>query len=268
MKSIKHQTNHNMPTRFNRPSIIPSISWIIFMAFIMMGINSADITFSRLGNGFLNIGSFVGSAFPPDFSRIGPITLSMLETLEMALVGTTIGVILSLPIALLAAKNTSPNSYLRSAVRGVIMVLRTIPDLVFALIFVISVGLGPLAGILTIIVDTIGFCGRFFAERIEELDKGPVQALESTGASRFGVISGSIIPLAFPSFVGTSLFAVEKSIRGAAVLGLVGAGGIGVQLNTAMSLRNFDEALMIILVILVVVFIVEKISASIRKKVI
>ena len=233
-----------------------------------MGINSANITFERLGNGILNIGSFVGNALPPDFSRIEAITRSIIETLEMALVGTTVGVILSLPIALLAARNTSPHPAIRSAVRGVIMTARTIPDLVFALIFVISVGLGPLAGILTIMVDTIGFCGRFFAERIEEVDKGPSQALESTGASQFGVISGSIIPLAFPSFVGTSLFAIEKSIRGAAVLGLVGAGGIGVQLNTAMSLRNFNEALMIILVILLVVIIVEKISASIRKRVI
>ena len=146
--------------------------------------------------------------------------------------------------------------------------MRTIPDLVFALIFVISIGLGPLAGILTIAVDTIGFCGRFFSERIEEIDKGPVQALESTGASRLGVISGSIIPMGFPSFVGTSLFAAEKSIRGAAVLGLVGAGGIGVELNTAMSLRNFVQALMIIIFILIVVLVFEKISSAIRKKII
>ncbi|KZE37828.1 phosphonate ABC transporter permease [Bhargavaea cecembensis] len=256
-----------MPARFRRPSILSFFGWILFIAFISMGINGADMTPDRLFNGILNIGSFVGNAFPPDFSRIGPIVLSMIETLEMALVGTTFGVLLSLPVALLAAKNTSPHPAIRSAVKGIIMVLRTIPDLVFALIFVIAIGLGPLAGILTITVDTIGFCGRFFAERIEELDKGPVQALESTGASQFGIISGSVIPMAFPSFVGTSLFAVEKSIRGAAVLGLVGAGGIGVQLNTAMSLRNFDEALMIILVILAVVLIVERISASIRKKV-
>lgn len=215
----------------------------------------------------MNIGRFLGDAFPPDFSRIQPIAAVVWETLEIALVGTTIGV-LSLPLALLAASNTSLHPAIRSFVRGIILTLHTIPDLVFALIFVISIGLGPLAGILTIAVDTIGFCGRFFSERIEEINKGPVQALESTGSSRLGVISGSIIPIAFPSFVGTSLFAAEKSIRGASILGLVGAGGIGVELNTAMSLRNFDQALMIIIIILLVVLLFEKISSGIRKKVI
>ncbi|WP_245843954.1 phosphonate ABC transporter, permease protein PhnE [Oceanobacillus rekensis] len=268
MGNNNENLNKNMPARFRSPSIVTWLCWVIFIAFIAMGLNNANISFERLGRGILNIGSFLGDAFPPDFSRIGPITLSIIETLEMALVGTTIGVILSLPLALLAATNTSPHPAIGTVVRGIILTLRTIPDLVFALIFVISIGLGPLAGILTIAVDTIGFCGRFFSERIEEIDKGPVQALESTGASRLGVISGSIIPMGFPSFVGTSLFAAEKSIRGAAVLGLVGAGGIGVELNTAMSLRNFDQALMIIIFILIVVLIFEKISSAIRKKVI
>ncbi|MFP4697734.1 MAG: PhnE/PtxC family ABC transporter permease, partial [Eubacteriales bacterium] len=139
-------------------------------------------------------------------------------------------------------------------------------DLIWALIFVILVGLGPLAGILTILVDTIALCGRFFAERIEELDQGPIQVLKSTGASRLGVISGGVILPAFPSFVGTSLYAFEKAIRGAVVLGLVGAGGIGIELKTSMTLMRYDEALTIIMMILIVVFAVEHISTGIRKK--
>lgn len=105
-------------------------------------------------------------------------------------------------------------------------------------------------------------------ERIEELDNGPIAALESTGASRFDVIAGSVMPMTFPSIVVTSLFALEKSIRGASVLGLVGAGGIGIELNNAMNLRQFDAASMIILVILVVVLVFESISRNIRSKLI
>src|SRR5699024_10537002 len=121
-----------------------------------------------------------------------------------------------------------PFAVVRSAVRSAVSAMRTIPDLIWALIFVISVGLGPLAGILTIAVDTIGFCARFFSERIEELSDHSKDATQSTGASYFGVIMSAILPASFPSFVGTSLFAVEKAIRSATILGLVGAGRIGV----------------------------------------
>ncbi|MDG5790131.1 phosphonate ABC transporter, permease protein PhnE [Evansella sp. AB-P1] len=258
----------DMPSRWKRPSLVTWILSIVFISFMISGLHNANVSVDRLFGGMINMGNFVGNAFPPDTSRIDFIFRSIILTFEMALVGTFFGVLLSLPIALLASSNTTPHPAIKHATRSIVSMMRTIPDLIWALIFVISVGLGPLAGILTIIVDTIGFCARFFSERIEEIDKGPAQALESTGASRFGIISGSIIPIGFPSFVGTSLFAVEKAIRSAVILGLVGAGGIGVELSTAMSLRRFDEALMIIILILVVVLVVEQISSQIRKKVI
>lgn len=255
-----------MPPRWENPSIFTWILLVIFLAFIISGLQNANVSLDRLFRGVLNIGDFLAKAVPPDTSRIVPLLGRIKETFEMALIGTTSGVILSLPIALLAARNTSPFFLLRNLTKGIVTTVRTIPDLVWALIFVVSVGLGPLAGILTIVVDTIGFCGRFFAERIEEVEAGPPQALESTGASRLGVIAGSIIPICFPSFVGTSLYAVEKAIRSAVILGLVGAGGIGIELSTAMSLRRFNEALMIIILILITVIIVEQISSAIRKK--
>ncbi|MCE7790810.1 phosphonate ABC transporter, permease protein PhnE [Salipaludibacillus sp. CUR1] len=257
-----------IPPRYKKPSLITWILTVIFISFMFTGISNAGLSPERLGSGIVNMFSFIGNAFPPDVSRTGSIIGSIIETFEIALVGTFFGVILSLPIAILASRNTTPHPLIRTATRGVVSTLRTVPDLIWALIFVISVGLGPLAGILTIIVDTIGFCARFFSERIEEIEKGPSQALESTGATQLGIISGSVIPIGFPSFVGTSLYAVEKSIRSAVILGLVGAGGIGVELNTAMSIRAFDEALMIIILILIVVITVEQISTLIRKKVI
>lgn len=239
---------------------------LIVLAFLISGVKNADITIDRIFNGIGNMWDFISRAFPPDFERTGPVIAAIIETFEMALVGTLIGIILSVPIALLSSANTTPIPIVRTAMKAMVSAMRTIPDLIWALLFVISVGLGPFAGILTIIVDTIGFCARFFSERIEELDKGPKEALESTGASHFGVIIGSILPATTPSMVGTSLFALEKSIRSATTLGLVGAGGIGVELSTSMSLRQFDEALMIILLILILVLVVERISMSIRAK--
>lgn len=260
--------NLNMPNRFEKPSILAMMGWVGFLALFLSGIYNTDITVDRLLMGISNMINFIARAFPPDFSRIRFISGAMFSTFQMALVGTVFGTILSLPIALMASRNTSPNLLISGATKSLVSGIRTIPDLIWALIFVISVGLGPLAGILTITIDTIGFCGRFFSERIEELNTGPINAIESTGSSRLGVILASIIPMGFPSFVATSLYALEKSIRSAVVLGLVGAGGIGVELSTAMTLRRFDEALMVIILILVVVIGTEKISNEIRKKVI
>lgn len=264
----KEKYYEHMPSRFKKPSLLAWVGWVVFFALFIAGLKQGDVSFDRLITGSGNMFKFITDAFPPDPSRLSSISVAMYETFQIALVGTVFGVILSLPIAILASRNTTIHPIVSYVTKGIVSTLRTIPDLVWALIFVISVGLGPLAGILTITVDTIGFCARFFSERIEEIEKGPSEALESTGSPRLGVIMGSIIPIGFPSFVGTSLFSIEKAIRSAVVLGLVGAGGIGVELSTSMTLRRFDEALMIIILILIVVITVEQISSTVRKKVI
>ena len=256
------------PARFTAPSVFTWVILVGFAAFFIQGFLAADVTLARLSQGMGNMGSFFAQAWPPDTSRLGPIASAMLETLNMALVGVTFGVILSVPFALLCSSNTAPNRLVRWVSRMVVATLRTIPDLIWALIFVVAVGLGPLAGILAIIMDTIGFCARFFSERIEEIAKGPSEALRATGAGKLSVIFGAIIPEAMASLTATSLFGVEKAIRSAVVLGLVGAGGIGVELSTSMRMFRYDQALTIILVILVVVIVFEQISSSIRKRVI
>jgi phosphonate transport system permease protein len=241
---------------------------VLMAAFLLQGLSQAQVTPQRLGLGLTNLGQFLGQAFPPDFSRLGPLAGSMYETLLMAFVGVGFGVIFSLPVAVLSARNTSPHALVRTASRLIIAVFRTIPDLVWAMVFLVAVGFGPLAGILAIIADTMGFCARFLSERIEEIRPGPAEALASTGAGRTSVICGAILPEAFPSFVATSLYAVEKSVRAAVVLGLVGAGGIGVELRSAMNLFQYPQALTIILLILVVVIGCEQVSSFLRKRLI
>lgn len=256
------------PPRFNSPSVFVWVVLVGFAAFFIQGFLAADIHMDRLIQGMGNLGGFLSQAIPPDTSRLPQIGKAMLETLNMAIVGVTFGVILSVPFALLCSSNTSPNGFVRWLSRMIVATFRTIPELIWALIFVVAVGLGPLAGILAIIMDTIGFCARFFSERIEEIKAGPSEALTATGAGRMSVIFGAILPESIASMTATSLFSVEKAIRSAVVLGLVGAGGIGVELSVSMRMFRFDQAFTIILVILVVVIAVEQVSSAIRKRVI
>ncbi|WP_295890847.1 phosphonate ABC transporter, permease protein PhnE [uncultured Vibrio sp.] len=266
MDQVLNKPN-SLPPRVKNPSIFVWVIAIVVFSFFINGVNEANITTDRLGKGVLNLGTFLGEAFPPKLDRVDVIAKAMLETFQMAIVGVILGVILSVPMALLSARNTTPHPLIRIACVNIVSTFRTIPDLVWALVFVIAVGLGPLAGILAIVMDTIGFCARFFAERIEEIDPGPSRALNAIGAKPSGVVLGAVVPECLPSFVATSLYSVEKAVRSAVVLGLVGAGGIGVELSASMSLFRYDQALTVILSILVVVIGVEQVSAMIRKRI-
>lgn len=257
-----------MPPRFRAPSPFACGLVVIFIALFVQGVMATEITLERLLKGAVNLVHFIGRAFPPNLKDLDAIAWSMFETLNIAIVGVVVGIVLSLPFALLAARNTTPAPWVRSVVRLMIATMRTIPDLIWALIFVVAVGLGPMAGVLAIMVDTIGFAARFFSERIEEVHSGPADALTATGTGRLSVISGAILPETFASMTATSLYSVEKALRSAVTLGLVGAGGIGVELAAAMRLFNYDEALTIILVILIVVICFEQLSSAIRKRVI
>lgn len=256
-----------LPPRFRRPSVFMWLVWVAFLAFFVHGVMISGLGPERLLGGFGRLAEFLAQAIPPDPGRIAAVGRATLTTLEMAVVGTAIGAVFSLPLALLAARNTSPHAIVYGATRTLIAFLRAVPDLVWGLIFVVAVGLGPGPGILAIAVDVMGFCGRFFAERIEEIDPGPAEALRAAGATRTGVIFGAIMPASFASFVASTLFSLESSVRSAVVLGLVGAGGIGVELATSMQLLRYDEALMAILVIFAVVVAVERISAEIRRRI-
>ncbi|MHC9297433.1 phosphonate ABC transporter, permease protein PhnE [Mycobacterium sp. LTG2003] len=256
------------PPRVRRPSLMTLVIVLVVGGLLVHGwTQGATVRPDSLLTGMFRLGEFAQDAVPPDAHRIGPILKALLVTVEMALLGTIIGVVLSLPLAVLAARNTTPHWSLYAASRGVITVSRTIPDLVWGLIFVIAVGLGPEAGVLAIAVDVMGFCGRFFAESIEDIDPGRIEGLRALGASHIGVLLGGVIPACLPSFVTTSMFALESSARSSVVLGLVGAGGIGIELATSMTLLRYDEALTIILAILGVVVVFERVSAAIRRRV-
>jgi phosphonate transport system permease protein len=254
--------------RFEGPGLIGYMVWVLVAAFIVWSFTTAGLSLDRLQRGLPAMGSILQRMFPPDLERLPQILWSLLTTFQMAVAGTVLGLLFSFPLAVLAADGLSPHPILRSLSRGLIALFRTVPDLVWALLFVIAVGLGPAAGVLAIMVDKIGFAGRFFAEAMEETDQGPREALAAIGATRAGIIFSAVVPEAMPSFIATSLFSLEKAVRGSVILGLVGAGGIGVELKVAFDLFAYDQAATIIIAIFLLVLVVEQVSNLFRRRLI
>jgi phosphonate transport system permease protein len=255
--------------RQRRPSLWSFLIALGVLAFLVHGYRSGvTVDPASLASGAGRLKDLVADALPPDLSRLDALWRALLVTFEMALAGMLLGAALSLPLAVAAARTTCHSRTLYLAARGLIALCRTIPDLVWGLIFVVTVGLGPQAGVLAIAVDTLGFCGRFFAESIEEVDPGVLDALRSTGAGEAGVLFGGVLPSCLPAFIATAMYALESSTRSSIVLGLVGAGGIGIELTVAMQLLRYDQALTVILAIFLVVLGVERLSSFLRQRVI
>jgi phosphonate transport system permease protein len=230
--------------------------------------NGVGFSPMQLLAGLPDIRRIVGEMIPPDLQRLDRIGAALLETFQMALVGTALGVVGSFFLAICASRAHSPHMAIYGFARALVSLFRTVPDLVWALLFVVAVGLGPFAGTLAIMIDTMGFCGRFFAESMEEAHPGPQEALHAGGARRVDVIFCSVVPAALPSFVNSALFSLEKATRSSVILGLVGAGGIGIELKVAMDLFQYNQAATAILAIFALVIVVEQLSGSVRRRLI
>ncbi len=260
-------SNHfpaELPKRFDRPGVMPTLIFVAFVVFLGWSLSAAGISLPQLLAGLPNMARIAAEMVPPAADRAVPMMASLLVTFQMALVGTLIGIILSVPLAVLMSKNFTPHPWVRSAVRSLVSFIRTVPDLAWALFFVASVGLGPFAGTLTLVMDTVGFCARFFAEALEEVEEGPPEALTAIGAPKTSIVVCAALPMAMPSLINASLYSFEKAVRASVVLGLVGAGGIGAELATSMEMFRFDQAATLILMIFILVLAVEKISSIAR----
>ncbi|THB77184.1 MAG: phosphonate ABC transporter, permease protein PhnE [Desulfobacteraceae bacterium] len=240
--------------------------YIAVVIFIVWSFKGSGLSVSDLIRGLPNLFRLVNEMTPPNFDRFASISKAILQTFQMGLVGAVVGIVISFFLGILATRRNTPHPVVFHVTRFVIAFCRSVPDLVWAVIFVASVGLGVFAGTLTIIVDTIGFCGRFFAEAMEEVDPGPEDALKSIGANKFFIVMSAVVPAAMPSFVNSSLFALEKAVRSSVVLGLVGAGGIGIELKVAMDMFEYQQAAAIILYIFALVISVEQFSIYARRK--
>ena len=259
---------HTPPRRFTNPGALSFVSYVMAALVILWSLEGAGWSLDRLLSAPPKLADFFSRAWPPSTHNLDRLAWKMVETLQIAVAGAAIGIVLSVPVALLAARGVLVGRGINQIVRIVLGFIRAVPDLAWALVFVVAVGLGPFAGMLAIAIDTLGFCGRFFADDMENTDPGPAEALTATGARRIDIAATAIIPAALPAFVSTSLFALEKAVRASTILGLVGAGGIGIELKVGFDLFDYPTAVTVILMIAVVVIGVEQIGAVLRQKII
>ena len=234
---------------------------IVVQALIVVEARPQDLI-----TGIHGMADLIWRALPPDFSKLPAALWPTLQTVDIALFGTMVGIVIAVPLALLAAANMTPSRFTYYAARSVIGFTRAVPDLVWALLFVTAVGLGPFPGGLALGVHSVGMLGRLFAETIEQMDMGPIHALELTGARRIQVFTHGIIPTILPSLLGISLYRLDENIRSSLVLGFVGAGGIGFQLLTAMNLFQYQEVSLLLIIIFVIVLGAERASAALRER--
>jgi phosphonate transport system permease protein len=209
--------------------------------------------------------TLAGDSFPPDFSRWSYWGRPLLETLAMSLSGTVLACAAALPLGVLAARNIGP-AWCGGPVRLLLNMLRSIPVLVWGVIFVAAVGFGPLPGIFALAGHSTGMLGKFYAEILEHADPGPGDALRSHGVSRLGVLRFSVLPQSLPRLVDVTIYRWEHNVRAATVLGVIGAGGLGLEIVTAFHLFEYREALALILVLLGLVTVISMIGAGIRAR--
>ncbi|MFL4477861.1 phosphonate ABC transporter, permease protein PhnE [Paeniglutamicibacter sp. ORCA_105] len=217
---------------------------------------------------FGELAAVFGRLLPPSIEGVEKLLLTaVVETLAIGLVATVIGAVLAVPVGILAASNISPSRPVYAAARAVVLVVRAIPELILAVIFVAAIGLGPMAGAMALAVGTIGFLGKLVADSIEEIPVGPLEAVRAVGGSWWDQLLNAVIPQALPQLVGHAMYMLDVNIRTSTVLGIVGAGGIGFLLMESVRTLNFNVAGTIILIIFAIVFIIERLSAWIRKHV-
>lgn len=205
-------------------------------------------------------------ALPPDFGRWDKWGRPLVETLSMSVAGTVLGGLAALPLGALAARTVVRRRWLGGPVRLFLNILRSIPGLIWGVMYVAAVGFGPLPGILALASHSTGMLGKFFAETLEHVDPGPGDALRSQGVSRLGVLRFSVLPQILPRLVDITLYRWEHNLRAATTLGVVGAGGLGLEIITAFHLFEYREAAALIIVLLVLVSAINLIGARVRAR--
>jgi phosphonate transport system permease protein len=204
--------------------------------------------------------------FPPNWEYLPRTVDPMLETFRMAVIASTIGCGVALPVSFLASRVTTPNIAIYLADRSILNVVRAMPDLLYALIFVAAVGIGPLPGILALVLFNIGVIAKLLSETVDGVDPGPIEAAHATGANRTQTVRWAVLPQVLPNYVAYSLYVFELNIRASAVIGIVGAGGIGNLINTERRFFRYENLSVILVEIFVFVFVIEMISIWLRRR--
>lgn len=224
-----------------------------------------DVDLGRLARGLSRMAGWATSAWPPATGELTLVLARAAETAAIAVIGTTVAAVVAIVLCVPAARNLTPGGPARLLSRLTLNTLRGIDSFVFALLFVAAVGLGPFAGMLGVAMHSAGTMGKLFAENIEGLPAGPLEAARLTGASRARIVAWAVAPDALPGLASVALYVFEFNIRSSIVLGVVGAGGIGQELKNALELLDFPRVLTVVLVILAMVTVVDAVSSRLRR---
>jgi len=264
-----------MQTTLSSPSAVPPapapkrgltwhLAWAGLLLLLALSWNGADMRPLDLWRDSGNMATYAADFFPPDFSQWRLYADEMVVTLQIALWGTALAVLTAVPLALLASANIVP-WWVYQPVRRLLDACRAINEMVFAMLFVVAVGLGPFAGVLALWIHTAGVLAKLFSEAVEAIDPRPVEGIRSTGASALNEIVYGVIPQVMPLWISFTLYRLESNVRSASVVGMVGAGGIGVVLWEIIRGFQYAQTGAVVIIIVVTVSTIDLMSARIRK---
>lgn len=248
------------PAIAGRAAIALVAAAVVVQAYVVIDARPEDVL-----TGVSGIFDIVRRGLPPDPSVLGPAVYQALVTVDVGIIGTLVPIAISLLLAFWAAENVTPGGPLYAASRSIIAVFRAIPDIVWALLFVTAVGLGPFAGTMGLAVHSIGVLGRLYAEAIEDVPMASVNALVVTGANRFQVATHAVLPATMPTLVGLTLYRMDTNVRSSLVLGFVGGGGLGFAIENALSLFQYQKLLALLIVMALLIAGVEAIAVALRR---
>ncbi len=240
-------------------------AWVVILGAIVWSAVETEVSLGRMIEGLPFMWDFLRRMVPPDLSVLGNAVRGAVETIQIAVVGTAVAALLALPLGFAAARNAAPR-WLFYWARSLLNAFRAVDTLVYALFFVAAVGLGPFPGVLAVMVYTATVLAKLYSEAIEAIDPGPVEAVRATGATTLQVLRWGVLPQLVPQFLSFTLYRFETNIRAAAVLGFVGAGGIGFYIQTYLRLLNYPAAATVLLVLIVLVMIVDFASSRLRAR--
>jgi phosphonate transport system permease protein len=255
------------PHRDRREIAANAAGAIVVIAVLAQALHVTRFAPAEVVTGVGGIYDILRRGTPPDLSDLQPAFGAALETLDVALLGTVLAMAVSVPLALLAAENTTPNRLAYLASRSVIGLCRAVPDIVWALLFVTAVGLGPFPGTLGLGVHSIGILGRLYAECIEDMEMGPVHVLQVGGAGRMQVATHAVLPGVLPTLLGLTLYRFDTNLRSTIALGFVGGGGLGLQILNTLNLFEYQRLTTLLLVMLVLILMVEGVAVLLRRRI-
>jgi len=247
-----------------RASLASLLAWAVVLAVLAGSWRGADMRPQDLWRDSANMAEFARGFFPPDFTDWRQYLEEMVVTLQIALWGTALAIVGSVPLSLLASGNITP-WWVHQPVRRLLDACRSINEMVFALIFVVAVGLGPFAGVLALWVHTTGVLAKLFSEAVEAIDPQPVEGIRATGAHPLAEVLYGVIPQVLPLWTSYALYRFESNIRSASVVGMVGAGGIGMVLWEVIRGFQYPQTCAVLLMLIVTVTLIDVVSARLRK---